>query len=119
MNRLALVLIVVLAPTIGRADKVYTAGKGGTWDCKKDPVVDINHGRGVYTFQGPCKTINLNGGESKQLAVNGSDNTIDIGGVEQISLNGDANKVTYKKGLSGAKPRISTMGDHNSTTEVN
>ena len=76
-------------------------------------------------YVGTCERIAINGGDNRltvenvnQLVINGGDNVVDIGGVDRISLNGSGNKITYKKGLSTARPRITSMGDHNETTQV-
>lgn len=124
MNHTALLLIAALAaalaPATARADKVYAAGKGATWDCKKDPVVTINHGRGTYTFQGPCKSINLNGGQStvriedtEALNITGASNTVTVGQIDQINLVGAGNKVTWRKAKHGDKPGITNVGTNN------
>ena len=141
MNKLTLVLVVTLAatlsPAIGQADKVpdrpaagdKPADKGArdknAIDCAKQPSHTINTGDNTLVYVGTCERIVINGGENrvtieniKQLAINGGDNVVDIGGVDRISINGDGNKITYKKGLSGAKPRITSLGAHNETTQV-
>ena len=119
MNKLALVLIV-LAPALAHADKSFLTGKGATWDCKADPVVNINHGRGNYTFKGACKTLNLNGGGNTiaiesvdTINVTGGSNTITAGEVGAINLVGSDNKVTWKKAKSGDKPATSVVGTNN------
>ena len=62
---LLVALTPLAAPMLARADKNFAAGKGGAWDCTKDPVVNINHGNGTYQLSGKCTTINLNGGNNK------------------------------------------------------
>ncbi len=101
-------LAPVLASTTGHADKAFTKGKGAAWDCARDPVVNINHGSGTYTFTGKCTTININGGENKltiesvdTLNVNGGKNTVTIGTADTINVMGSDNKVTYKTAKSG------------------
>jgi hypothetical protein len=105
---LLIALAPMIAPMTARADKLYNKGKGATWDCGKDPVVNINHGGGTYTFTGKCETINVNGGPNKltiesvdTINVNGSDNKVAIGIADTINVNGSDNKVTYKTPKSG------------------
>jgi Protein of unknown function (DUF3060) len=114
---------LALAPAIAGADKNFTSGKGTTWDCKKDPTVNINHGKGTYTFKGDCKTINVNGGHNTlaiehvtDLDINGASNTITVDRVDAININGADNKVTWKKS-KGDKPAISTLGLNNKVTK--
>jgi len=115
---------VLLAPGLAGADKNFTGGKGTTWDCKKDPTVNINHGKGTYTFKGECKAININGGHNTlkiervtDLNVNGASNTVTIDSVDSININGADNKITWKKAGTGDKPAVSTLGDGNSVTQ--
>ncbi len=114
-------LLIMLAPLAAQADKNYMGGKGATWDCKSDPVVNINHGKGVYTFKGACKEININGGENKvtiesvgTFNLNGGKSVIDIGAVDAIQVVGSDNKITYKKGLSVDAPAVNQTGSGNS-----
>jgi hypothetical protein len=101
-------LLIAIAPMTARADKQFTKGTGTTWDCRKEPRVDINHGLGTYRFTGKCATINVNGVENKltiesvdALVVNGSKNTVTIGTVDTVSVTGGDNKVTYQTAKSG------------------
>jgi hypothetical protein len=112
---------VLALPGLATADgKTFNGGKGATVDCGKDPEVNINHGKGTYTFKGACKTININGGENKltiesveTLNVNGGHNTADIGAADTINVVGASNTITYKKGPKGEKPAINIVGDGN------
>jgi hypothetical protein len=126
MIRVALVWVAALAvipslPSLTLADKGFTGrGGGGTWDCKSDPVVNINHGGGTYTFQGACKSINLNGGKSTltiestdQLNVTGASNTITVGEIDQINVVGANNTITWKKAKHGDRPGVATVGANN------
>jgi len=122
--RTLLIAVLVLAPTLALADKDFTGGKGTTWDCKKDPTVNINHGKGTYTFKGECKGININGGHNTltiesvaELNINGASNTVNVASVGTINLVGADNKITWKKAQSGDKPTVSTVGDNNSVKQ--
>lgn len=50
--------------------------------------------------------------------INGSNNTASIGSADKISVMGSDNKISYKKGLSGAKPRVGSLGENNQVTQV-
>ena len=54
MKTLIISFALVLAPSLAFADKDFDDGKGAKWDCKDDPIVNINHGSGTYTFVGAC-----------------------------------------------------------------
>src|SRR6185436_13878499 len=102
MNKLIWIVVVAgISSTTASADKVFRNGKGATWDCKQDPVVNIDHGNGTYAFKGSCETINLNGGHntlvvetSATLNVIGGDNKVAINAVDAINLIGSNNTVT-------------------------
>jgi hypothetical protein len=113
-------VVSLVSPVVAHADKNFLGGKGATWDCKQDPVVNINHGHGVYTLKGSCKAINLAGGNntltiasSEALNINGGKNTIAIDAVDEINIVGADNTVTYKAALHGDAPRISKLGNNN------
>jgi len=115
-----LCLLLVVAPAVASADKNFVKGKGATWDCKKDPVVNINHGKGTYTFKGACSTINLNGGSSKltiesvdALNINGGKNTVTVGTLGAANLMGSKNKLTFFFSNEAATANINTMGSDN------
>ena len=120
MKKLALLLAFTLVPFTAAAEKAYVSGKGGTWDCTKDPIVSINHGRGKYTFKGACDVINLNGGQSTitvesvdTINVNAGKNTITIGTVDTINVNGADNTITYKKGKTEDGVNVHVVGANN------
>jgi hypothetical protein len=120
-----LLATTLLVSSLALADKTFTTGKGATVDCAKDPEVNINHGKGAYTFKGACKAININGGENKltiesveALNVNGGSNIVDIGAVDTININGASNKITYRKGVKGDKPAVNTVGANNKVDQT-
>ena len=119
MNKLVIALILV-APSLAFADKNYEEGKGDTWDCKEDPVVNINHGGGTYKFTGDCSTININGGANKisiasvdSLNIFAGNNTITVGSVGTINITGAGNRVTWKHAKEGDAPDITDTGEGN------
>ncbi len=114
--RLFLVLTLVLVPTLAHADKSFNAGKGGTWDCAKDPQISIQANSGTYAFKGTCKTVNVNGNANKitiettgQLNVMGNDNKVDAVRAEGVHAMGNHNVITVKSG----SPRIANIGNDN------
>lgn len=125
MTKLIVFALALIAPSLALADKNYTGGKGATWDCAKDPTVNINHGKGTYTFKGACKAININGGHNtlvieivESIDVNGASNVITAGSVDTININGADNKITWKKSKgAGDKPAVTTLGQNNSVTQ--
>jgi hypothetical protein len=121
---ISIAAVVSLAGTsISLADRSYRGGKGATWDCKQDPVVNIMHGNGTYTFKGSCKTINLTGGHNtltiasvETLNIQGGKNTVTIDAVDAINIVGADNTVTYRGTLHGDAPSVSQVGSNNVVT---
>jgi hypothetical protein len=110
------VLALLLLSSVAFADKHYTEGKGGTWDCAKDAVVSIEANDGKYTFKGACKGISVNGNNNHvtvettaMLSVNGNKNTVDAGTADALLVPGNENTVSAKK-----KPStLSNPGNNN------
>lgn len=121
--RLALVLL--LAPGIALADKTFTKGTGETWDCAKDAVVTIKTAKGTYGFLGECKRISIAAGKNAvsissvtKLVVSGSDNVIDVEQVDAIAVNGARNKITWKKGVTVDKPKVTNGSKTNKVDQA-
>jgi hypothetical protein len=109
----------------GKSSGESSADSAGAQDCAKSPPAAIDTGEGSYKFVGPCTRIVVNGGENtlviesvKDLVVNGSTNTITVGSADRISLTGGENKLSYRKGISGPKPKVSSVGEHNTITQT-
>jgi hypothetical protein len=120
-----LVLVVVLVPAAASADKAFMTGKGTTWDCKKDPVVSIMHGKGTYKLKGACTTVNVSGGSNKltiesvdELNLTGAKNTVTVTTVGTINLTGSKNNVTWKAAKTGDAPSINNVGKDNTVAQT-
>lgn len=129
------------APSISNIgkDNVITQGGGGsapaqpapppattaeaktTIDCGQQPshVLTDNDLDLVYT--GKCEALGLLGNNIKvkvesvrTISVSGNENSATVDAADQIFVTGNDNKVTYKKGIKGAKPKISNSGNRNS-----
>lgn len=126
MNKLVTWIVMIAgiaSSTVAHADKVFRAGKGATWDCKDDPVVHIENGKGTYALKGNCKSVNLVGGgntltaeTSDDLNIIGSRNKVTIDTVGAITVTGSDNTVTYKAGMRGDGPAVNTIGKNNVVT---
>lgn len=112
-----ILIALVLMTGAASADKHYTEGKGGTWDCAKDAVVSIEANDGKYTFKGACKGVSVNGNNNQitvettaLLSVNGNKNSVDAATADAVLVPGNENKVTVTK----KKPSTqSTTGNNN------
>src|SRR5262249_9511679 len=97
----------------------------GAIDCGKQANAVIDEGDGTYRFVGACEHISVNGGDNKlqiervkELSVEGASNTINVGAADKIGAIGNDNTITYKRGLSGAKPKIAAVGTNNKITQA-
>lgn len=122
MTKLGLVLLVV--PALAFA-KSYNSGDNVTHDCSKDPDVSINVSEATFTIKGTCEKVSINGADNKvsienveRISVNGADNTVDVIATDRISINGADNRVTYKKGIKKAKPRVKVLGSGSKVTQA-
>jgi hypothetical protein len=116
-------IVCIANSSVVRADKVFRAGKGATWDCNKDPIVSIEHGNATYTLKGSCKSINLTGGNNTltiettgSINVTGAHNKIAIDTVDSINIVGSENTVTYRGTAHGGAPSVSKIGTNNVVT---
>lgn len=112
--------LFLAAPAVARAEP-----EAGTFDCAKEPAPVLNGSGGTAKFIGTCDKIVINGSgytvaveSAKHVAVNGSSNTVEIGSADKISVVGSGNTVSYKKGLSSAKPKVSSVGAGNKVAKV-
>lgn len=113
----------ITSSSVVHADKVFRVGKGATWDCKQDPVVSIEHGKGTYTLKGSCKAVSLTGGNNhltvesvESISITGAHNTVAIDAVDSISIVGSDNTVTYKAAVHGDAPSVSKIGANNAVS---
>ncbi|HEX2690729.1 MAG TPA: DUF3060 domain-containing protein [Kofleriaceae bacterium] len=101
-------------------------GDSSVIDCAKHPIQSIaSTGDNALKYVGTCTKITVMTGSNrlsienvKTLELDGGENTVEIGGVDAIVMNGAENRVTYRKGLSGAKPRISGAGAENKVVQI-
>lgn len=127
MTKLAVILLA-LTPALAHADSKPAPSKpvpAGAIDCAKSSKHTIDDGAGSAVFVGTCEQIVINGGMNrvtienvKQLVLNGAANTVTVDGVDTVSLVGNGNKLTYKKGIASAKPKIQNAGTQNTVTQT-
>ena len=124
MIRFTAFVLLAIAPATAAANKVFNEGTGGTVDCAKDASTVINTNDGAYTFTGKCTAVTVNGNNNKltfedvtALTVNGNNNAATTSGIDKLSVNGNDNNVTWAKALTGPKPKVSTLGNHNKVAQ--
>jgi Protein of unknown function (DUF3060) len=110
---------LMLVPALAFADKSFSGGAGGAWDCTTDPVVVITGSNAHYAITGACKSISVAGGHNAltiikvaTLDVTGTGNTITVDSIDAVDINGANNAITYK----GGKPKLTQLGQNNRLT---
>jgi ABC-type Fe3+-hydroxamate transport system substrate-binding protein len=118
-------LALALTPAIASADRVYNAVVSGSHDCNKEGDVVLNMAGGRFTLTGACDKVIINGASSsvaiesaKKTVVSGLGNSVDIGAAEKIVVSGADNTVTWRKGLGGERPKVSSSGTGNTVNQV-
>src|SRR5512144_386410 len=111
--RFIVFFVIVLAPALGHADKVFKKGTNETWDCATDPVVRIRQDKGTFGFLGECKRITVSGkknvlsiASATKVAVSGTGNLVQIEEADTITVSGKGNQITWAKAKTGDKPKI-------------
>jgi hypothetical protein len=114
-------LLLAFVPALALADKSFSGGAGGAWDCTSDPVVVITGNNAHYAITGACRSISIAGGHNAltiikvgTLDVTGTANTIAVDSVDAIDINGADNAITYK----GGKPKLVQLGRNNVTNRL-
>jgi hypothetical protein len=119
MKHLAFVIVIALASTAYAgiyADNKQTA----TQDCSKDPDAIILGNNNTVTLTGTCKRVVAEGNSNtlrvasaEQIHVRGNKNTVVVEAADAISTPGNENTVTWTKGLTAEKPKVSNPGNRN------
>jgi hypothetical protein len=114
MRSIALaVAMIVAAPAIASAEKIFRKAENETWDCAKDANVRIAQDKVTFGFLGECKRITVSGkknvlsiASAKKIVVGGTSNMVLIEEVDTIAVSGRGNQVTWGKAKTGDKPKI-------------
>jgi hypothetical protein len=72
---------------------------------------------GNVTVDGNVNTLSLTG-ECQNVEINGNENTVRIEAAAAISVAGNQNRVTWRRGVGSASPRISNLGTANSIARL-
>lgn len=126
VDRMKLVLAsLLLVPAIAGADVMVSDNdQTVTVDCAKDKNVHVSGNKATVTLTGVCDKVLLDGneisltGSAVTVGIRGNDNTATLEAVDGILTPGNKNKVTWKKGVKKAKPKISNAGNGNKIAKV-
>lgn len=124
ITRLA-ALLVALPLTASASGRSYNGDKNVQHDCAAEPEVALNTGDATVVVKGTCAKISINGGGNKvtlegakQISINGSTNVVNLVAADKITVTGSDNQVTFKKGISAAKPKVTATGAGNKVSQV-
>jgi hypothetical protein len=123
MTRTLLIgLVLGAATTIATAQTINDSKTSAKQDCSKDDKLTVNGSNVTVELTGTCAQVTLNGnqitlnGSAQKVSVNGNNNTLAIGTVDALALQGNNNTVTWKSGVHGA-PKVSNLGSGNTITQ--
>jgi hypothetical protein len=115
----ALVGVTVTFTTVAADINVADNGQTLTVDCAKDPNVSIAGNKATITLVGACEALSVDGneaqisGSAKLVSVNGNDNIVKLDKVDVLGVNGNKNKISWKRPLTKKKPIIGNVGNGN------
>jgi hypothetical protein len=124
MKLLALLVVSLAAVTASADVSVMDNNKTLTVDCAKDKNVNLVGNHITVTLTGTCDRVTATGnhgtivGSSTAAYVAGNHNTLNLDGVDTISVPGNHNTVTYKRPLAKKKTAINAPGNGNTITRV-
>jgi len=123
-------LLIVLASvtalgTTASADvSVLDNNKTLTIDCAKDKQVNLVGNRIKATLVGTCDKVSVTGnhetviGSAKVVYVAGNSNELTIEAADTITLAGNKNTLSWKRGVTGPRPKLSNVGTDNKVTQA-
>ena len=113
MRSVVIVVLLVLAPGVSHAEKVFKKAGSETWDCATDPVVRINQDKGTFGLLGECKKVTVTGkknvvtaASATKVIVSGKGNLVVLDEVDSITVTGKGNQISWNKAKKGDKPKI-------------
>ena len=118
--KLAMVSIVLTAATASADVSIMDNDKTIAVDCAKDKEVNLVGNHITVTLTGTCTKVTATGNHGKVIGsttgafVLGNHNTLELDGVDTISIAGSHNSVSYKKPIAKKKTTVSNMGKNNS-----
>jgi len=105
--------------TISKKDQTLTL------DCNGSTVTIKSEDNNI-TLTGQCSKLSVSGEHNKiqatwirEIEISGHGNTIDVVNVAKISAKGKDNDITWKSGIDGKSPDISSNGNDNKIKQSN
>jgi hypothetical protein len=118
--KLLAILAISLTTGVAFADvSIMENKKTVTIDCAKDKAVNLIGNNITVNLTGTCTKVTATGnhgtvnGSTTGAFVLGNHNTLNLDGVDTISIAGNYNTITYKKPLAKKKTTVSNNGKDN------
>ena len=92
-------------------------------DCAKDPEINLIGNHITLTTKGVCTKITVTGnhetvtGSANVVYVAGNHNTVTIDASDDVTVNGNNNTLSVKKGVTKKTPKVSNAGKDNKVTQ--
>lgn len=116
---------LLLVPALASADVAITDNdQTVTVDCAKDKNVSIAGNKATVTLTGVCEILSVDGneavvtGSASKVRVSGNSNKVNLEAADLIGTTGNSNVVTWKKGVTKAKPKVVNPGNKNKISRV-
>ena len=124
MKTLAVLALSLIAATASADVTVMDNKKTLTVDCAKDKNVNLVGNHITVTLTGTCEKVTATGnhatvnGSTTNAFVAGNENKLNLDGVDNISVSGNRNTITYKKALAKKKTTLAIGGKDNNVTQT-
>ena len=109
----------LIARAQGRDVTITRDDQTETIECKGTDVT-VRGSDNKLEIKGECGKLTISGDDNvisaatvKEVTVTGDDNKITVGTVGKITTTGDDNVISWKTGIGGKGPAISSKGDDN------
>ena len=116
--------LLALATTTAAADVVVLDNNAKLKvDCAKDKTVTVVGNGAQITLTGACDRVTISGNKASvkgsvgAALVSGNDNTLELDAVDEISVSGNKNTVSFKKGLKAKLPKVANTGTDNKLSQ--
>lgn len=115
-------MTLTVLPAASRAERrIGGSFQQITYDCRRDPTVDVGGTLSQITLVGPCTTVKVSGNLNQvtidstlALVVAGDENQVRAEATDAIRASGGHNEITYRRAVTPKKAtQISSTGPNN------
>ena len=117
---------LLLCATVAHADvSVIENNKKLALDCSKNPRIELIGNHITATLTGTCTRVQIMGnhavvtGSTQTISVSGHSNVATLDAVDDITVSGKNNTVSWRKGSTKKSPTVASSGKDNKVTQAN